>query len=86
MRIVWLALAVATGPAVLMLPLGGVSAIDRTGQPFDDPAAREALFVAIRRHHGPAELLELDYHINDPAFAEAAAAKLIALLADRNAR
>ena len=41
-------LAAATGPAAILLPLQGVSAIDRAGQPFDDPAARAALFDGIR--------------------------------------
>lgn len=41
-------LAAARGPAAILLPLRGVSALDRAGQPFDDPAARAALFDAIR--------------------------------------
>jgi len=74
-------LAAGDGRAVsILLPLQGVSAIDRTGQPFDDPAARAALFDGIRRSHGRIELIELDNHINDPAFAEAAAGKLLAML------
>ena len=36
--------AAATGPTTIMLPLQGVSAIDRTGQTFNDPMARMALF------------------------------------------
>ena len=72
--------AASTGPAALMLPLAGVSAIDIAGGPFDDPAARAALFDAIRAHHGSVELVELDCHINNPRFAEAAAAKLIELM------
>jgi uncharacterized protein (UPF0261 family) len=72
--------AASRGPAAILLPLRGVSAIDRAGQPFDDPAAREALFQAIRANHGPAELIELDRHINDAEFAAAAAQKLLALL------
>jgi uncharacterized protein (UPF0261 family) len=73
-------LAAAKGPASILLPLAGVSAIDRAGQPFDDPAARTALFDGIRRTHGRTELLEMKHHINDPAFAEAAAGKLLAML------
>ena len=65
--------AAATGPACILFPRGGVSAIDRSGQPFDEPAARQALLDAIRRHCGPVELVEYDGHINDPEFAEAAA-------------
>ncbi len=72
--------AAATGPAAILLPLRGVSALDRTGQAFDDPAARAALFEGVRQHHGHVELVELDRHINDAEFAEAAAHKLIELL------
>ena len=63
------------GPVRFLLPLNGVSAIDHSGQPFHDPAADAALFDAIRqgwrkvRNH---KLVELDLHINDPAFAAAA--------------
>lgn len=72
--------AATTGPAAILLPLRGVSAIDRDGQPFDDPAARQALFDGVRREHGRVPLEEVDCHINDPAFAEAAARRLIALM------
>jgi len=70
----------ATGPTAILFPLRGVSAIDREGQPFDDPTAREALLDAIRRHHGRIELVEIDHHVNDSGFAEAAARKLLELL------
>jgi uncharacterized protein (UPF0261 family) len=75
--------AAAHGPASIMLPLQGVSAIDRTGQPFDDPAARDALFEGIRRTRGSVEIVELDRHINDAEFAAAAATKLLELLGSR---
>lgn len=75
--------AASLGPAKIMLPLQGVSAIDRAGASFDDPPARQALFRAIRENHGGVELMELDYHINDAAFAEAAAAQLIQLMKSR---
>jgi uncharacterized protein (UPF0261 family) len=68
----------ATGPAVLLLPLGGVSAIDAPGQPFSDPAADAALFTAVRQHLAAhVKLVEMDAHINDPAFAERAAAEFV---------
>jgi uncharacterized protein (UPF0261 family) len=73
-------LADAKGPVSILLPLQGVSAIDRAGQPFDDPAARAALFDGIRRSGGNVELIEMNNHINDPAFAAAAAKRLLALL------
>ena len=72
--------AVATGPTCIMIPLKGVSAIDQTGKAFDDPAARQALYDGIRETHGLAELIEMDDHINDPAFAEAAARQLLELI------
>lgn len=68
------------GAAAILLPLRGVSAIDCEGEPFDDPIARKALFDAIRSSHGRVELLEIDAHINDNAFAEAAAKKLLQLM------
>lgn len=78
--------AAATGPTTILLPLQGVSAIDRAGQPFDDAVARTALFQSIRHNAGDTEIVELDAHINDPAFAEAAASQLLAMLkADANA-
>jgi len=63
------------GPVRFLLPLRGVSAIDAPGQPFHDPEADAALFAAIRAAWIPApnrQLIEIDAHINDPAFAEAA--------------
>jgi len=67
----------AKGPTALFLSLRGVSAIDREGQPFHLPGADTALFEALRRNvRPPVELIELDLHINDPAFA----AKLLAML------
>lgn len=63
------------GPVRFLLPLHGVSAISRPGQPFHDPQADQALFDAIRAAWQPAphrQLIEVGAHINDPAFAEAA--------------
>lgn len=73
--------AAATGPTVVMLPARGVSAIDRAGQVFDDPAARQALFTAIKSHAGNVPVVELNCHINDAEFAVAAARNLLALIA-----
>ncbi len=72
--------AAAIGPTAILLPLGGVSTIDRDGQPFDDPAVREALYNSIREHRGETELIESDHHINDPEFAELAAWRLIDMM------
>jgi uncharacterized protein (UPF0261 family) len=63
------------GPVRFLLPLRGVSALDVEGGAFHDPAANEALFQALRdtvKQTADRQLVELDMHINDPAFAEAA--------------
>jgi uncharacterized protein (UPF0261 family) len=73
----------ATGPTTVILPLGGVSALDRPGQPFHDPEADRALFEALGRHLRPGIVVrEVDAHINDPRFADAIADTLLAMLAD----
>jgi uncharacterized protein (UPF0261 family) len=75
-------LSAATGPVSVLLPARGVSAIDKEGQPFDDPVARRALHEAIRTGMKRPAVIELDLHINDPAFADAAANKLLELMGD----
>lgn len=65
------------GPVRFLLPLKGVSAIDAEGQVFHDPDADAALFDTIKQGWQKAEnheLIEVDAHINDPAFATAAVA------------
>lgn len=73
-------LSAAKGPVVILLPLRGVSAIDKSTQPFDDPAARAALFRGIRSSAKGPRVVEVDAHINDPEFADRAASELLALL------
>jgi uncharacterized protein (UPF0261 family) len=73
-------LSAAKGPVVVLLPLRGVSAIDREGQPFDDPEARAALFRGLRSSAKGPRTVEIDAHINDPEFADRAAAELLAFL------
>ncbi|WP_353506185.1 Tm-1-like ATP-binding domain-containing protein [Variovorax brevis] len=62
------------GPVRFLIPEGGVSAIDKPGQPFHDPDADRALFTAIESgfRAGPDRKLQrLPLHINDEAFADA---------------
>ncbi len=62
------------GPVRFLIPEGGVSAIDRPGQPFHDPEADRALFAAIEqglRSGSERRLVRLPHHINDEAFADA---------------
>jgi uncharacterized protein (UPF0261 family) len=71
----------ARGPTAVLVPLQGVSAIDRQGQPFWWPEADAALFRSLRNWMSPqVRLIELDMHINDPAFAEAAARTLLEMM------
>jgi uncharacterized protein (UPF0261 family) len=71
----------ACGPTVVLVPLRGVSAIDRDGQPFWWPEADAALFQSLRNWIGPqVRLLELDLHINDPEFANTAVELLLGMI------
>jgi uncharacterized protein (UPF0261 family) len=67
-------LAAATGPTVLFVPLGGVSALDAPGMPFHDPKADGACFEALRGAAVETERLEVN--INDPVFGRAMADRL----------
>jgi len=67
----------ADGPIRFLIPGGGVSALDSPGAAFWDPAADQALFAAIERSArwgGSRKLIKTPFHINDPAFADAAVA------------
>jgi uncharacterized protein (UPF0261 family) len=71
----------ARGPTAVLVPLRGVSAIDQEGQPFWWPEADQALFQSLRQWLSPhVRLIELDLHVNDPAFAETAARTLLDFL------
>ncbi|MCV0438326.1 MAG: Tm-1-like ATP-binding domain-containing protein [Hydrogenophaga sp.] len=73
----------APGPVRLLLPLGGLSMIDAPGQPFHDPAADAVLFDTLKRLFVVSDthlLIRLPHHINDPAFAEAVAGQVRAVL------
>ncbi len=60
----------ATGPTALVVPLRGVSMIDKEGQPFWHPEADQALFAAIRENIDPSvKLIEVDTDLNDPEFS-----------------
>jgi uncharacterized protein (UPF0261 family) len=71
----------ARGPTAVLAPLKGVSALDAEGQPFWWPEADAALFQSLRNWMSPqVQLIELDRHINDPAFAEAAVQTLLEMM------
>ncbi len=65
----------ATGPACLLLPLQGIEEWDRAGQPLHDASGLEAFIAALRGESwGAVEQVEIDAHINDTAFSDAALA------------
>jgi uncharacterized protein (UPF0261 family) len=63
----------ATGPVTVLIPLQGVSAIDKLGGPFYSPEALNSYRSALKATLNSAiELVEFDAHINDDTFARAA--------------
>ncbi len=71
----------ARGPVTVLLPLGGVSSIDRPGAIFHDPAANAALFETLRSELAPTvRLLEDEHHIDDAPFADRVADLTLALV------
>jgi uncharacterized protein (UPF0261 family) len=73
--------AASRGPVEILLPDHGVSALDKAGQAFDDPAARRALYEGIAETAGKVPVTSVAAHINDTLFAETAARRLLELLA-----
>jgi uncharacterized protein (UPF0261 family) len=72
----------ATAPVTVVLPLGGVSMIDAPGKPFHDPDADRALFDALRGALDPrVRVVEVDAHVNDPAFADVLVREMLTALA-----
>ena len=71
-RTVCAKLARATGPVVFLLPTHGGNEWDRAGGPLED-AAGLAAFVDEMHKACPANvtLVDINAHINDPAFHEA---------------
>jgi uncharacterized protein (UPF0261 family) len=62
------------GPVRLLIPEKGVSALDKEGAAFFDPAADAALFAALEATVRPTNgrrIVRLPLHINDPEFADA---------------
>ncbi|MHA6265168.1 Tm-1-like ATP-binding domain-containing protein [Arenibacterium sp. CAU 1754] len=76
-------LATATGPVTFLLPLQGCNEWDREGGPLSDPEGLAA-FVDEMRARCPANvsLVELDAHINDSTFSDAALKVVDAWLAE----
>ncbi len=71
----------ASAPVAFLIPLRGVSMLDREGERFWDPAAVQACFDAIRSgvRDGTC-IVEMENNINDPEFSGKAAEILLEML------
>jgi len=71
----------SSGPVAFFLPLKGVSMLDAPDKEFWWPEANRALFDAIKDNlRSGIPIYELDCNINDDAFADAAANKMLEFL------
>jgi uncharacterized protein (UPF0261 family) len=74
----------ATGPIKVLIPLKGFCMYCHPGEPLHDPEGDRMLIETLKKHLKPGiPILEVDSHINDPQFADTAAAEMIQLI--RNA-
>jgi uncharacterized protein (UPF0261 family) len=82
-REIALKVSASRGPAAVILPLRGLSSLDRGGELFWRPEADVALYQSVRNWISPhVRLIEMDLHVNDSAFARGAAAVLLEMLAN----
>jgi uncharacterized protein (UPF0261 family) len=73
------------GPVRFLLPEGGVSLLDATGQAFFDPEADEALFAALEsgvERTDDRRVVRIPHNINDPEFAAAVLAAFDEIVGD----
>ena len=87
----------AKGPTAILVPLRGFSALDRPGGKkrvsvdgkvrgdWHDPAANRALIDALKENldSSRVRLIEMDAHINDAPFAEAAVQLLLGMMGEK---
>jgi len=77
----------AKGPVTFIMPLKGVSSIDREGQPFYDAEADAAFLKSLKNTlTDKVKLVEMDTDINDPQFAVKAVDLLLESLRKTNRR
>jgi uncharacterized protein (UPF0261 family) len=73
----------AKGPTAVILPLKGLSILDKVVEEFDDPESNNAFFEALSENLNPEiEIKRVDAHITDTLFAEEAARMLFRLLGE----
>lgn len=77
----------SNGPIAFFLPLKGISMLDAPGKTFWWPEANRALFNAVKENLDQhIEVYELDNHINDHAFADSVAHKMLTFLKNNKIR
>jgi uncharacterized protein (UPF0261 family) len=75
----------SSAPASILLPLKGISQISAAGEVFHRPGNDQVLFDSIKQSADKSiPVLEVDAHINDAVFAEAAVKTLLNLLKKHN--
>lgn len=75
-------LNLSTGPAAMLLPLGGLSVIDSPDGPFWWPEANRALFDAIRKNiRDDIPVIEVEANVNAPEFSRRSATTLLEMMA-----
>tara|TARA_B110000503_G_scaffold138782_1_gene225662 strand:- start:691 stop:2874 length:2184 start_codon:yes stop_codon:yes gene_type:complete len=70
------------GPVRFFLPEGGISMLDLPGQPFHDPQANEALFIAIEttvQHSAQRQVRRIPGNINDASFVKTVVAEFLSI-------
>jgi uncharacterized protein (UPF0261 family) len=74
------------GPRAVLIPSRGFSMLNRAGSALYDEASNLAFTQTVRRELAPdVECIEMDAHINDPEFAEAAVNTFLRLRAAKAA-
>lgn len=75
----------AIGPAAAIIPVPGFSKLEKPGSPIYKPDADRAFIEALKKHIEPRiEVVDLDVHISDPAFAQEAVAILGRIMRAKN--
>ncbi|MGD2127029.1 MAG: Tm-1-like ATP-binding domain-containing protein [Desulfobacteraceae bacterium] len=75
----------AKGPVCVMLPLGGLSTIDRPGEIFYDPEANAALFNTLKSTlSSNIQIIEDEHHLDDTEFAIRVGQMMAKLLSEEN--
>ncbi|MBX2923479.1 MAG: Tm-1-like ATP-binding domain-containing protein [Chitinophagaceae bacterium] len=68
-------------PVRVLIPLKGISQVDAEGRIFYRPETDQVLFDAIKKHTKPGiPVIEVNAHINDPAFSKQLVDALLSLL------